>query len=76
MRIYEFHFYDHDGGRPMLDFSDCADDGEATNEAFRALSRHGSCLGVDLYEGARLVARVERPIGDFSIIESVLHGAR
>lgn len=75
MRIYEFHFYDPDGGRPMLDFSDCGDDGEAATEAFRALGRHGSCLGVDVYEGERLVTRVERPTGAFSPIHSALHGA-
>jgi len=74
VRIYEFHFFDGDGGRPMLDFCDCGDDGEAANEAFRALSLHGSCLGVDVYEGERLVTRVERPTGPFSVLHSAIHG--
>ena len=58
MRIYQFHFYNPSGGVPALDFSDCADDGSATQEAFAQLRRHGSCQGVDVYEEDRLVIRL------------------
>lgn len=61
MRLYQLHFYDASGGRPVLDFSECEDDGAAAREAFRGLRHHMSCRGVEVYDGDRLVARVERP---------------
>jgi hypothetical protein len=62
MRIYQFHFYNPKGAYPALDFVDCVDDGTATREAFSQLRQHGTCQGVDVFDGDRLVGRVERPL--------------
>lgn len=75
MRIYELHFYDQDGRRPALDFSECDDDGAAAREAFRGLREHRSCTGVEVFEGERLVARLERPSDAFLVARSGIHGA-
>ena len=75
MRIYQFHFYNPAGGVPALDFSDCADDGSAAQEAFAQLRRHGSCQGVDVYQEDRLVIRLERPEGEVFPARSSVHGA-
>ena len=75
MRIYQFHFYNPSGGVPALDFSDCADDGSATQGAFAQLRRHGSYQGVDVYEEDRLVIRLERPEGEVFPARSSDHGA-
>ncbi|MFJ6025764.1 hypothetical protein ACIQC9_14330 [Brevundimonas sp. NPDC092305] len=75
MGLYQFHFYDADGGRPTLDFFDGDDDGAASCEAFRSLRQHLSCLGVEVYEGERLVARLERPEGRVAGPGSAIHGA-
>lgn len=61
MRIYQFHFYNPRGAYPALDFVDCLDDGTAKREAFSQLRHHRTCQGVDVFDGDRLVARVERP---------------
>jgi hypothetical protein len=63
MRIYQFLFFDPRGASPALDFSDCPDDRAAALEAFGALSRHNTCVGVEVFDGDRLVTRVERPLG-------------
>ncbi|HZV85808.1 MAG TPA: hypothetical protein VFF48_12555 [Brevundimonas sp.] len=60
MRIYQFHFYNPRGAYPALDFADCPDDGAARREAFGQLRHHGSCQGVEVFDGDRLVGRVER----------------
>ena len=60
MSLYQFHFVGADGERPTLDFSDCADDGEAAREGISQLGQHGSALGVEVWEGDRLVIRMER----------------
>lgn len=74
MRIYQMHFYDMKGRRPTLDFSECDDDGAAAREAFRGLREHGSCIGVEIYDGDRLVAKVERPSDAFLTARSGIHG--
>jgi hypothetical protein len=61
MRIYQFHFYNPKGAYPALDFVDCLDDGTARREAFSQLRQHRTCQGVDVFDGDRLVGRVERP---------------
>ena len=61
MRIYQFHFYNPRGAYPALDFVDCLDDGTARREAFSQLRQHRTCAGVDVFDGDRLVARVEGP---------------
>jgi len=61
MRIYQFHFIDRQGRRPMLDFSDCSDDGDAAREALGRFRLHDSAAGVEVYEGERLVLRMDRP---------------
>jgi len=58
--MYQFHFLDGRGGVPVLDFFDCADDGAATRTGGEQLSLHPSCVGVDVYDGERLVARLGR----------------
>lgn len=60
MPFYQFYFYDAKGGRPVLDFADCADDHDAGHAAARQLSQHPSCVGVDVFFGERLVIRLER----------------
>ena len=62
MRIYQFHFYNPKGSYPALDFVDCLDDGTAQREAFSQLRHHRTCQGVDVFDGDRLVGRVERPL--------------
>lgn len=61
MRIYQFHFYNPRGAYPALDFVDCTDDGEAGRQAFSQLRQHRTCNGVDVFDGDRHVARLERP---------------
>lgn len=60
MSLYQFHFIGADGGRPALDFSHCADDGEAVREGMRHLGEHGSALAVEVWQGERMVVRMER----------------
>jgi hypothetical protein len=60
MRIYQFHFYNPKGAYPALDFVDCPDDRMARRKAFNQLRQHATCQGVDVFDGDRLVARVER----------------
>lgn len=62
MALYEFQFFDAFGGRPTLDFAHCLDDGAAATAAFAKLMTHDSCRGVEIFQGDRLVARVERPL--------------
>lgn len=59
--LYEFQFFDAEGGRPSFDFSDCGDDRAAAREALARLDDHTSCQGVEIYEGERLVGRLRRP---------------
>ncbi|QYF87128.1 hypothetical protein [Brevundimonas sp. PAMC22021] len=61
MRVYEFIFFDAEGRRPVMDISECPDDRQAAQVAFAQLDDHASCRGVEIYEGQRLVGRVERP---------------
>jgi hypothetical protein len=75
MRIYQFHFYNPKGAYPALDFFDCQDDGTATREAFNQLHQHGSCQGVDVFDGERLVVRLERSLSEVMPVGSVVHGA-
>lgn len=75
MGLYQFHFYDGEGRRPTLDFLDAENDGAASREAFRSLRQHLSCIGVEIYEGDRLVARVERPEGPIAPLARAIHGA-
>ena len=63
MSLYQLLFYTPDGAYPMLDLSECADDGAAMGEALSRLRQHGSCKGVDVYEEDRMVARLKRPNG-------------
>lgn len=60
MSLYQFHFIGADGERPALDFSHCPDDGEAVREGMRHLRQHGSALAVEIWEGERMVVRMER----------------
>lgn len=60
MSLYQFHFIGADGGRPALDFSHCPDDGEAVREGAKHLGEHGSALAVEIWEGDRMVVRMER----------------
>ena len=76
MRIYEFHFFDEADRRPLLDFFDeadrrplldffdGADDDIAVAAARKRLADHASCIGVEVHQAERLVARLERPVAD------------
>lgn len=76
MSLYQFHFIGADGERPTLDFSDCADDGEAAREGISQLGQHGSALGVEVWEGDRMVIRMERARSDVLPVGAPLLGAR
>ena len=76
MSLYQFHFIGAGGDRPALDFSDCADDGEAAREGISQLGQHGSALGVEVWEGDRLVIRMERSPTDVLPVGAPLLGAR
>ena len=60
MRIYQFHFFDPRGNVPALDLAEYEDDGAASLSVMKRLDDHASCQGVELYEGDRLVLRIER----------------
>ena len=76
MSLYQFHFIGADGDRPTLDFSDCADDGAAAREGMSQLGQHGSALGVEVWEGDRMVIRMERAASDVLPVGAPLLGAR
>lgn len=75
MRIYQFHFFDHGGRRPALDFADCRHDGEAVRFAFGQLQQHASCEGVEVFEDERLVMRLERGPTAPAPPHAAIHGA-
>ena len=60
MRIYELHFFDGDGRRPLLDFHDGVDDADALRAAGALLAQHASCEGVEIHDGDRIVGRLLR----------------
>lgn len=60
LRIYELHFFDDEGRRPLLDFFDGADDASALAAARSRLDEHHSCIGVEVFEGERLVEKLVR----------------
>ena len=64
MRIYEFHFFDEADRRPLLDFFDGADNDIAVAAARKRLADHASCIGVEVHEADRMVARLEHPAAD------------
>ena len=64
LRIYEFHFFDEADRRPLLDFFDGADDAMAVAAARKRLADHASCIGVEVHQAERLVARLERTATD------------
>jgi len=64
LHIYEFHFFDAADRRPLLDFFDGADDDTAVAAARKRLADHASCVGVEVHQADRLVARLERPATD------------
>lgn len=63
MRTYQFLFFDRRGRSPALDFVECADDGEAARSAGRHLRLHRTCNGVEVFDGDRMVLRLERSAG-------------
>ncbi len=74
MRIYQFLFFDPLGRSPALDFVECDDDGAATRSAVQQLGSHGTCRGVEIFEGDRLVARLERPVDRLISHGGSVHG--
>lgn len=76
MSLYQFHFIGADGDRPTLDFSDCADDGAAAREGMSQLGQHGSALGVEVWEGDRMVIRMERAASEVMPVGAPLLGGR
>lgn len=74
MASYQFHFIGPDDARPLVDFRDCADDGAAAREAVAQLQQHGSVLGVEVWEEARLILRLERRPEDVMPVGGGLHG--
>lgn len=76
MSLYQFHFIGVSGDRPALDFSDCAGDGEAAREAISLLGQHGSALAVEVWDGDRLVIRIERSPDQVLPVGTPLLGAR
>lgn len=74
MRPYALHFYTPDGASPTLDFAECVDDAAATRTGFSHLHQHTSCLGVDVYDGERLVIRLERALSEVRPIGTSILG--
>jgi len=70
MRLYQFLFFDPEGRSPVLDFAECLDDGAAVLSAGQQLALHGACQRVDVFDGERMVLRLERPPAGIA-----LHGA-
>lgn len=69
MRTYQFLFFDGRGRSPALDFVECDDDGDAVRSAGRHLGLHSTCSGVEVFDGDRMVLRLDRPADP-----AVLHG--
>ena len=61
MPTYQFLFFDRRGRSPALDFVECDDDGDAVRSADRHLGLHRTCSGVEVFDGDRMVLRLERP---------------
>lgn len=70
MRVYQFHFFDLNGGSPALDFAECESDAAAAVSARDQLRRHLTCKGVDVFDEDRLVLRLEH-----SAFEMIPRGA-
>lgn len=60
MRTYQFLFFNARGQSPALEFADCSDDAAAASSAARQLGTHGTCSGVEIFEGDRLVVQLDR----------------
>lgn len=60
MRTYQFLFFDRRGRSPALDFVECDDDGDAMRSAGRHLGQHRTCSGVEVFDGDRMVLRLDR----------------
>lgn len=75
MGQYQFFFYDDRGERRTLDLQEAAHDADAARRAFADLREHLSCRGVEVFEGDRLVARLERPSDAYLMRHSGIHGA-
>lgn len=65
MRTYQFLFFDRQGRSPALDFVDCDDDSDAVRNADRQLGLHRTCTGVEVFDGDRMVLRLDRPGATF-----------
>jgi hypothetical protein len=74
MRLYQFHFFDTSGARRTLDLVEAPDDGSASEQAFLDLRGHLSCKGVEVFDGDRLVAHLERPSDTFLMSRAGVHG--
>ncbi len=57
MYEYQFFLLQPDGAMPVVDFGVHSDDGDAARAALTLLAQHGSCCGVDVFKGDRLVMR-------------------
>lgn len=60
MRLYQFHFFDIQGGYPTLELAHLEGDDDALVAASGLLVEHASAAGVDIYDIDRLVAHMPR----------------
>ncbi|RZJ97475.1 MAG: hypothetical protein EON88_02820 [Brevundimonas sp.] len=74
MGLYRLHFHATTDQSPSVRDGEYANDGAAAEAAFRELREHGESIAVELWEGARLVTRIERPSDAFLSSRSGLHG--
>lgn len=76
MSVYQFHFIGAGERRPTLDFAHCEDDGAAVREAFGQLNQHHSAHGLEVWNGDRMVLRMDRFSPPASAAVSPIHGVR
>lgn len=74
MGLYRFHFHAEPDADPSVREVECANDGAAAERAFHHLRDQPAGTAVEVFEGPRLVTRMERPSDAFLTARSGLHG--
>lgn len=74
MGLYRLHFHARADETPSVREAEYANDGAAAEAAFRELRERTESTAVELWEGSRLVTRIERPSDAFLASRSGLHG--
>lgn len=74
MGLYRFDFHAEGGGSPSVREADYPNDGAAAGDAFRRLRDQAGHIAVEVWNGPRLVTRMERPDTAFLTARSGIHG--